>query len=82
MNDFDFLIATPVVPKPKRLLTAKEIAVQMTSKKYRTYFDKNRENNIPTFQDNEILEYLNSCRQRPAGKNICKGRAGQCNVSN
>ena len=58
MNDFDFLIATPVVPKPKRLLTGKEIAEQMTSKKYRTYFDKNRENNIQTFQDLEILEHL------------------------
>lgn len=58
MNDFDFLIATPVVPEPKRLLTAKEIAEQMTEKKYRTYFDKNRENNIQTFQDLEILEHL------------------------
>jgi hypothetical protein len=58
MNDFDFLIATPVVPKPKRLLTAKEIAEQMTLKKYRIYFDKNRENNIQTFQDLEILEHL------------------------
>ena len=60
MNDFDFLIATPVVPKPKRLLTSKEIAEQMTQKKYRTYFDNNRENNIQTFQDLEILENLNS----------------------
>lgn len=55
MNDFDFLIATPVVPKPKRLLTSKEIAEQMTAKYYRIYFDKNRENNIQTFQDLEIL---------------------------
>lgn len=60
MNDFDFLIATPVVPKPKKLLSAKEIAQQMKEKKYRTYFDKNRENHIQTFQDREILEYLNS----------------------
>ncbi len=59
MDDFDFLIATPVVPKPKRLLTAKEIAEQIKLKEYRTYFDKNKENSIQTFQDTEILEYLN-----------------------
>ncbi|OMP75505.1 hypothetical protein [[Flexibacter] sp. ATCC 35208] len=59
MNDFDFLIATPVVPKPKRLLTPKEISEQMNIKKYRTYFDKNRDNDIQTFQDLEILEHLN-----------------------
>lgn len=58
MNDFDFLIATPVVPKPKRLLTPKEIAEQMTAKNYRTYFEKNRESNIQTFQDVEILKLL------------------------
>jgi len=59
MDDFDFLIATPVVPKPKRLLTSKEIAEQMITKNYRKYFDKNRENKIQTFQDLEILEHLN-----------------------
>jgi len=59
MDDFDFLIATPVVPRPKRLLTSKEIAEQMIAKNYRTYFDKNRENDIQTFQDIEILEHLN-----------------------
>ena len=62
MNGFDFLIATAVVPKPKQLLTAKEIAEQMTAKNYRTYFDKNRENNIQTFQDLEISEYLKGWR--------------------
>lgn len=59
MDDFDFLIATPVVPQPKRLLTSKEIADQMITKNYRTYFDNNRENSIRTFQDLEILEHLN-----------------------
>lgn len=58
MNDFDFLIATPVVPNPKRLLTAKEIADRMIEKKYTDYFDKNRTNAITTFQDDDIVEYL------------------------
>ena len=40
-------------------MTYKEIAEQMTTKNYRVYFDKNRENNIQTFQDLEILEHLN-----------------------
>lgn len=59
MNDYDLLIATPVVPSPKRLLTPKEIAERMKVKHYRTYFDRNTENNIRTFQDDEIAEYLN-----------------------
>ncbi|MBE9461944.1 hypothetical protein ACFP1I_23445 [Dyadobacter subterraneus] len=58
MDDFDFLIATPIAPKPHKLLTSKEIALQMIAKNYRTYFDKNRENKIHTFQDLEILKHL------------------------
>jgi hypothetical protein len=58
MNAFDFLIATPVVPKPKTVLTARTIAERMNEKEYRDYFDNNRANNITTFQDDEILEYL------------------------
>lgn len=60
MDEYDFLLATPVVPDPHRLLTAEEVAEQMKLKKYRVYFDKNREHNIITFQDDEIIGYLNS----------------------
>lgn len=60
MNAFDFLIATPVVPKPKKALTARTIAERMIQKEYTEYFDKNRANDITTFQDDEIVEYL--CR--------------------
>jgi hypothetical protein len=35
MNEYDFLIATPVVPKPKKILTANEIVTQMKLKNYR-----------------------------------------------
>jgi len=58
MNAFDFLIATPVVPKPKKPLIARTIAERMIQKEYTEYFDKNRVNNITTFQDDEIFEYL------------------------
>lgn len=58
MNDFDFLIATPTVPKPKRALSANEIAERMIERNYRVYFDSNRISNITTYQDDEILEHL------------------------
>src|SRR5690606_31663374 len=56
MDDFDFLIATPVVPKPKRTLTGEEMAQRMTEKQYNEYFDNNVRFDIRTFQDKEILE--------------------------
>ncbi|MHB8855275.1 MAG: hypothetical protein ACYC6K_01480 [Bellilinea sp.] len=58
MDNFDFLLATPTVPKPNRTLTAREIAERMVEKDYRIYFDKNRESNITTFQDDEISGFL------------------------
>ena len=54
MNDYDFLIATPVVPNIKRALSAKEIADKMIENNYFEYFDNNIANGITTFQDNEI----------------------------
>jgi hypothetical protein len=59
MKDFDFLIATPTVPDPKRPLKAEEIAQAMIENQYRTYFDNNMANGITTFQDEEILSHLN-----------------------
>jgi hypothetical protein len=58
MDDFDLLIATPTVPKPKRSLTAREVAGAIRNKKYSDYFDKNRSNQITTFQDEEITSLL------------------------
>lgn len=60
MDDFDLLIATPTVPKPKRSLTAKQVADAIKTKKYSDYFDKNRTNQIETFQDEEISNLLKS----------------------
>ncbi|HEX7415235.1 MAG TPA: hypothetical protein VF411_14415 [Bacteroidia bacterium] len=58
MDAFDILIATPVIPKPNQILTSEEIADKMIEKKYCTYFKQNRENNIKTYQDDEILNHL------------------------
>lgn len=58
MNQFDFLLATPVVPNPKITLTAKHIADRMKEKNYREYFDNNQKHNIITFQDTEITREL------------------------
>jgi len=60
MNDFDFLLATPTVPKPNRPLTAKQIASRMIEKNYSCYFTKNKRNSIKTFQDFEIEALLNN----------------------
>lgn len=70
MQEFDFLLATLSVPKPKRKITPKEIAEAMIKSAEKTkvskykngyfdYFIKNRENGIITKQDEEILEELN-----------------------
>jgi hypothetical protein len=58
MNDYDFLIATPVVPNVKKALTAKEIADIMNENNYFEYFNNNIANEISTFQDNEIRQIL------------------------
>jgi hypothetical protein len=58
MNDYDFLIATPVVPNIKKALTAKEIADVIKENNYFEYFDNNITNGVTTFQDNEIRQLL------------------------
>lgn len=58
MNDYDFLIATPVVPNIKKALTAKEIAGIMKENNYFEYFHNNIANDIRTFHDKEIIQLL------------------------
>jgi hypothetical protein len=58
MNDYDFLIATPVVPKIKIPLSPKEVASKMIEKNYTEYFDRNTASGISTFQDEEIKQFL------------------------
>lgn len=58
MNDYDFLIATPVVSNTKGLLNAQQIAEKMIEKNYFEYFKNNVDSGIMTFQDDEILELL------------------------
>jgi hypothetical protein len=57
-DHLDLILATPVVPNPKRLLKPHEIAHRMTEKNYFDYFQNNRANGILTFQDEQILEAL------------------------
>jgi len=59
IDNFDFLIATPTVPRPRKALTAKIIAKKMIERNYKIYFDNNRSSNITTFQDDEISKFLN-----------------------
>jgi hypothetical protein len=54
MSDFDLLIATPVIPKPKSFLTGVDIAKRMIEKDDHTYYLNNRKNKITTKDDNEI----------------------------
>lgn len=54
MNEFDFLLATPTVPDPRRGLSATEIANKMNDKNYWSYFNNNVAHGIRTFQDDEI----------------------------
>ncbi|MBI2966195.1 MAG: hypothetical protein HYY40_00055 [Bacteroidetes bacterium] len=58
MNDFDLLIATPVIPDPKRILSPREITDKMINNKYQKYFRNNLAHDIKTCQDNQILELL------------------------
>lgn len=67
ISDFDFLLATPTVPKPARALTSKEIADKMIKQDYRDYFKKNQANGITTFQDDEILGLLRSAPSLTVG---------------
>jgi hypothetical protein len=58
MNDFDVLIVPLDKPDPRRILSPEEIAAAMKTGSNRTYFDKNVEIGIRTFQDDEIRRYL------------------------
>ncbi len=60
MNAFDILIATPVIPKPKSILNANEIAQRMIDKKYQTYFHNNIRHKITTAADDEINTQLDN----------------------
>lgn len=55
MNEFDFLIVTLTVPKPKSLLNGREIYKRMNESGYNEYFLNNQKHNILTFQDDEII---------------------------
>jgi len=65
MNGFDFLLATPTAPNPRKPLTPKAIAKKMFESNYTEYFDNNVANNIRTFQDEEILVHLNDLKKAP-----------------
>ena len=54
MSDFDFLLATPVKPNPRRLLTIEEIVNRMNEKGYYSYFKNNDKYGINTFEDVKI----------------------------
>jgi hypothetical protein len=58
MNKFDILLATPVIPDPKKSLTPKQIADKMIEKHYDTYFKNNIAHKITTSQDEKISENL------------------------
>lgn len=60
MQEFDLLIATPVVPKPKTILTPLQIASKINLVNDSEYFSKNRENQIETVNDNEILKNIHN----------------------
>ncbi len=66
-GDFDFLLFTYVKPKHrnpalKRYPLPEEIADEIIKSGYRTYFEENRKNGIETFQDLEILKFLEEKR--------------------
>ena len=63
MNEFDLLLATPVVPKPTRILAPVEIADRMIQRNYFEYFEKNHENGISTGDDQEIMDRLKQKRK-------------------
>lgn len=58
MNKFDILLATTVIPNPRKSITPKEIADKMIEKHYDTYFKNNIAHKITTSQDKEISEIL------------------------
>ncbi|MFA0964945.1 hypothetical protein AB9P05_24265 [Roseivirga sp. BDSF3-8] len=58
MDAFDLLIATPMVPLPKRILTPPEISLCMKENRFRDYFDLNCHHEISTYQDIDIRKEL------------------------
>lgn len=68
MNAFDLLIATPVMPKPKSLLHANDIAQRMIDKKYQTYFQSNKKHKIATAADDEIQLQLDNAGKESTSK--------------
>jgi len=62
-DSFDFLLATPTVPNPRKPLTPKAIAKKMIEANYSEYFDNNIAHNIRTFQDEEIMADLNDLKK-------------------
>jgi hypothetical protein len=58
MNDFDFVIGTAVKPELKNYPDPAQIVVRMKVNEYDTYFNKNTESGIMTFQDTSIRELL------------------------
>lgn len=56
--NFDFILATATDPQSRTYPTAKEIAQASLDNHYSEYFDNNREHGITTFQDEEILKFL------------------------
>jgi len=58
MNDFDFVIGTAVKPELKNYPDPTQIVVRMKVNEYDTYFNKNTESGIMTFQDTSIRELL------------------------
>ena len=71
---FDFLLATPTKPDPKRQIEVEEIVHAIIDSKrnlenkkhtdgYSEYFNRNRREGIITFQDERITEILNRSQQ-------------------
>ncbi|MBX2969787.1 MAG: hypothetical protein KF803_10495 [Cyclobacteriaceae bacterium] len=68
MDAFDLLVATPVIPKPKALLNADDIAQRMIDKDYRTYFENNKMHNIATAADQAIKLKLDNAEKESISK--------------
>lgn len=64
MDPFDILIATPVIPKPKALLTPEEIADRQIKNEYVEYFDQNKKHSINTYQDEQIDQHRKLTRDK------------------
>ena len=60
LNEYDFIIATATKPERVSYPTPKNIADRMIANEYSEYFYRNLEYRISTFQDAEILGFMNS----------------------